>query len=120
MFVPFTTGSKLAKKMRESEIQLEQMTGYRLKIEERGGVKLEDILVKKNPWEGNHCERKRCLLCETKLREEKIKKKSCSKRNLVYKTWCNTCYEKDKKTEEEGNTKKGEGGEKEKEEVIYR
>ena len=57
MFVPFTKGSQLAKQMRENEQMMEQMSGYRLKIVERGGIKLESILVKRNPWEGECCER---------------------------------------------------------------
>jgi hypothetical protein len=30
------------------------------------------------------------------MKDEKIHKKDCSKRNLVYKTWCQTCYLRDK------------------------
>ena len=96
VFVPYTTNSLLAKRMREEEIVLEKMTGYRLKVVERGGTKLEDILVKKNMWEGEECGRQKCLLCRTKSREEKPSKKSCTKRNSVYRTWCNTCYERDR------------------------
>ena len=48
MFVPFTKGSQLARRMRETELTMEQMSGYKLKIVERGGIKLEHILVKKN------------------------------------------------------------------------
>ena len=35
MFVPYTHGSRLAKKLREAEQTMENMTGYRLKIAER-------------------------------------------------------------------------------------
>ena len=52
MFIPFTTGSKLAKDMREAEEKLGSMTGYRLKLVEKAGVKLEDLLTKSNPWQG--------------------------------------------------------------------
>ena len=31
------------------------MTGYRLKIVERGGTKLVDMLHKANPWAGQDC-----------------------------------------------------------------
>ena len=95
MFIPFTKGSHLAKRMRETEIVMEQMSGYKLKIVERGGIKLENILVKKNPWDGECCERKSCLLCDTKRRADKPKMKSCTKRNLVYKTWCQTCLSRE-------------------------
>ena len=36
MFVPFTKGSQLARRMRESELTMEQMSGYKLKVVERG------------------------------------------------------------------------------------
>ena len=44
IFVPHTIGSALAKQMREKEDMLEKLTGYRLKIVERGGDPLERIL----------------------------------------------------------------------------
>ena len=50
MFIPYTKHSELAQRMRESEDKMESMTGYRLKIVERGGSKLVDMLHKSNPW----------------------------------------------------------------------
>jgi hypothetical protein len=47
------------RKRREEETTLEKMTGYRLKVVERGGTKLEDILARKNFWEGELCDRKK-------------------------------------------------------------
>ena len=44
LFVPYTHGSRLAKRLREAEMKLEELTGYRLKIVERGGRRLEDML----------------------------------------------------------------------------
>ena len=44
MFVSYTVGSELAKRMRDAEETLLEMTGYKLKIVERAGLKLEDIL----------------------------------------------------------------------------
>ena len=40
IFVPFTEGSKLARKMKEAEDNLEKVTGYRFKIVERAGNKI--------------------------------------------------------------------------------
>ena len=70
IFVQYTKGNTLAKRMRE--VKLEEMTGYKMKIVERGGSKLEDILVRKNPWEGETCGRKLCFPCMTKEKDEKI------------------------------------------------
>ena len=63
MFVPFTVGSELARRMREAEATLQSMTGYRIKIVERSGLKLEDALCKADPWQGQDCGREKCLLC---------------------------------------------------------
>ena len=40
MFVPYTAHSELALRLRESEEKMESLTGYRIKIVERGGTKL--------------------------------------------------------------------------------
>ena len=51
MFVPYTAvGSELARRMRQAESTLQEMTGFRLKIVERSGRKLEDMLHKSDPW----------------------------------------------------------------------
>ena len=49
MFIPYTTGSRLAKNLREAEEKLGSLTGYRLKMVEKAGDKLEDLLTKSNP-----------------------------------------------------------------------
>jgi hypothetical protein len=93
MFVPYTVGSELAKRLREAEAKLQDMTGYRLKIVERAGLKLEDILHKADPWQGQDCKREKCLLCLTKSRTGKNTTQDCSRRILVYETWCMTFHE---------------------------
>ena len=80
------------------------MTGYRLKIVERAGTKLEDILTKSDPWQVKDCNRKGCLLWLTKSRTGRNMTQHCTRRTLVYETWCMTCYAKD-----EENTKKEAG-----------
>jgi hypothetical protein len=83
MFVPYMHGSKLAKQLREIEETMEGITGYRMKIVERGGRKLSHMLHKSNTWEGKPCTRQNCLHCDTKLRKEKFNNQSCHKRNNV-------------------------------------
>ena len=91
MFIPFTRHSELAMRLRENEERMEKLTGYRLKIVEKGGTKLVDILHKSNPWAGEDCMRKDCLLCMTKKEEGKTNSQDCRKRNCVYETGCITC-----------------------------
>ena len=104
MFVPYTVGSKLAKSLREAEEKLGGLTGYRLKMVEKAGDKLEDLLTKSNPWQGLDCGRHNCILCETKLKTDKNMSQDCHTRNLVYSTWCMTCLKKDEEdAERRGN-----------------
>ena len=87
LFAPYTRNSALAMKLREAEERLATLTGYKLKVVERAGTKLEDILTKSNPWQGIDCGRKLCLLCETKEKTGKNKGQDCHKRSCVYKIW---------------------------------
>ena len=105
MFVPFTPGSELARKLRENEEKMGKFTNNKLKIVERAGVKLQDILTKANPWKGQECQRTNCILCLTKQRTEKNQTQDCHKRNLVYETRCLTCENKEKeRIENSGST----------------
>ena len=101
MFVPYTKGSKLKKELQEAENQLGQSTGVKLKIVERCGIKLVDILTKSNPWKGQDCLREGCLLCQTKAITGKLKTQDCRQRSIVYETRCLSCEEKCKKEIEE-------------------
>ena len=92
--------------MREKEESLLELTGYKLKIVERTGRKLEDIFPKNNPWAGQDCQRDSCLLCKTKMKSGENLDQECSKRNTIYMTWCHTCKEEaEKKAQEGGKTK---------------
>ena len=97
IFTSFTTDSELAKSIRQAEERLEVLTGYRLKVVERPGSKLEDILTKSNPWQGQDCGRQDCLLCQTKEKTGENKGQDCCKRSLVYEIWCMECKEKEEK-----------------------
>ena len=77
MFVPYTKHSELATRLREDEEKMEALTGYRIKIVEKGGTKLVDILHKANPWAGQDCGREGCLLCSTKRESGKTNSQDC-------------------------------------------
>ena len=95
MFVPYTPGSHLAKKLRENEEHLVKITGSKVKIVERTGIQLQDLLTRSNPWKGSDCLRTNCMLCFTKNRTEKNKTQDCHQRNVVYETRCLTCQEQE-------------------------
>ena len=111
MFVPYTPHSSLALELRDLEYGLEKIMGYRLKIVERAGDKLINLLTSSNPWRGKICDRPNCMLCDTKARTGKNLKQDCSKRNLVYETKCETCEKREiekieKDPEKDENMKK--------------
>ena len=87
---------------------MESLTGYKLKVAERAGSKLEDLLHRSDPWRGEDCGRERCLLCKTKEKTGKLKTQDCKKRSLVYEMWCGKCLDREeKKIEEEDEDEKG-------------
>ena len=101
LFCPYTARGELARRLRKEEETLEGLTGYRVKVVEQVGDKLLDRLHTSNPWRGAHCGRMDCWPCETKAWTEQDAKKDCSKRSLVYETWCQTCFEKEKEAIEQ-------------------
>ena len=101
MFVPFTPNSELAKLLRENEEKLAKLTRMKIKIVERTGSKLLDLLTNSNLWQGQDCGRLNCLLFYTKSETGKLTTQECSKRSLAYQTRCLTCEEKSRQEIEE-------------------
>ena len=98
IFVPNTKDSELASEIRKVIENLKPWTRMNIKVVERAGDKLMDLLCKSNPWDGEDCERPNCFTCETALKygeKEKIDLKNCRQRSIIYQTWCQTCKEKD-------------------------
>ena len=95
--MPRTPGGELARRIRQSETQMEQITGYRVKIVERGGVMIKRMVVKTNPWNDGACGRPQCLICRHENGGG-----DCSKRSVTYRTRCEVCHER---KEKEGEAK---------------
>jgi type III secretory pathway component EscV len=103
LYVPYTPNSELAKELRKVEEVMEKMSGMRMKVVEKAGIQLKRILVKTNPWAGTDCQREDCLVCLTRQETGEGRGKTCSKRNILYETWFETCQDRDKqKAMEEG------------------
>ena len=75
MFVPYTVGGELARRLKEAENNLVKQTGVRIKIVEKVGNKIVDTLPQADPWQGADCQREHCLPCRTKAKTEKDKRK---------------------------------------------
>ena len=104
---PCTPGGELAKRIRAGEEELRGPTGYVVKVVEKVGSKIIDMVHKTNPWRGEDCERDGCFHCKTKAKTGKLTTQCCKKRNMVYETWCISCEEKAiKEIEEQDDTDK--------------
>ena len=88
LFVQHTKDSGLAKEIRRIVQELKPWTRISIKIVERAGERLEDQLHKSDPWESSNCGRNMCLPCETSMNDDNSNLKSCTRRSVIYKTWC--------------------------------
>ena len=107
LFVTPTPGGVLAKELQKREEELNKNTKERIRIVEKGGLKIKDILGSKNPFKKSNCNQKTCPLCtksefvDTHSDEVKI---PCSTNNVGYRWLCLTCKEKDKIKVYDGET----------------
>ena len=63
LFVTPTPGEVLAKQLQKREEELNKNNKERIKIEEKGGLKIKDILGSKNPFKKSKCVKDTCPLC---------------------------------------------------------
>ena len=80
--------------MRKREAELNKNSGFRVKIIEKGGRKLKDILVNKNPFPDKPCEELYCPLCtKTVYTDPPIKPSQirCDTLNVGYRWTCTAC-----------------------------
>ena len=86
MFIEYTEGSELARRVREKLEKIEKVGRIKVKIVERSGDKIVELLHRSNPWSDADCERKDCLICEStgeKKERESVKKEEWYMRHIV-------------------------------------
>ena len=67
-------------------------SGFKIKIVERSGVKIKDMLHKKDPFRKRQCERFDCFVCRSNGKGKEI----CNKENIKYTISCTeNCKKKD-------------------------
>ena len=79
IMVPYTKGAELAKRIRNYEMVAKEQTGWYLKVVEKAGDSLIDLLHRSNPWSGQDCQRHLCLHCQTKTKTGKNITQDCTK-----------------------------------------
>ena len=72
LFVPPTPGSMLLREIQNREAELNGHSTERIKIVEKGGIKMEKMLVNKNPFKNEKCQEKWCPLCKGEFGNLKI------------------------------------------------
>ena len=85
LFNPHTPGGELAKRMRMKEAQNNQGRRIRFKIVEKGGITLEQLLRRSNPWAGEGCERPKCFPCSSGGGG------NWWRESITYLLWCEEC-----------------------------
>ena len=105
LFVPYTANSVLASEIRETVQQLRPWTRLNIKIVERAGNKIQDILSKSDPWDSIDCNREGCFSCDSATKYENCKFRNCHQRSILYETWCETCRKKNSKKNEKSDEK---------------
>ena len=85
LYVPFTPQSSLKKTVQQGE---EEWRGHplagRIRVEERLGPSISQLLCNPTPWRKEHCGRAGCPPCETTTGK-------CKARNVIYKVECTQC-----------------------------
>ena len=85
LFVEQTPRGELAARIRAEEDKLAAITGFRVRVAERGGTKLINLLHPTNPWEETVCSRDNCYPCSTGDEAD------CFEQNILYFSSCNIC-----------------------------
>ena len=101
LFVPPTPGGILAKELKKREEELNKYSQERIKIIEKGGIKVENILTKKDPFMKDKCSEKLCPICKNESNKVDV---VCNSNNVGYRWVCTTCQNRNKTKVYEGES----------------
>ena len=95
------------KDVQRREAELNKNEKERVKIVEKGGLKMKNMLCAKNPFKKEKCDKKTCPLCSKSqfvdVNEGDVKV-TCNTNNVGYRWVCITCQENNTVTVYEGET----------------
>ena len=80
IFIDYTKHSELARRIRLKLKSLEEVGQIKMKIVEKTGDKIVDLLHQSNPWSSEICGRTDCLVCNT---PGEGRKGRCKQRNIT-------------------------------------
>ena len=93
-FVPRTPGGELCRMLRSAEENMKLVFSHKIKIVERAGVKLSNLITSSNPWKDQPCTRTKCNPCQ----QNPEGGNKCRDRNILYTNTCIECKENGKQT----------------------
>jgi hypothetical protein len=96
LFVTPTPGGVLASELRKREADLNKFSEERIKIVEKGGLKIKDILSSRKTGKNSKCSKETCPICtESKFVKVNPDKKQlpCNTNNVGYRWRCLKCQE---------------------------
>ena len=88
LFVPSTPSSSLANILRTHEAENNQGRKSRIKIVEKAGISLKNVLAPNNPWDVQRCSDNECFPCSSTAGPVKL---SCRVPGVVYTIICVIC-----------------------------
>ena len=92
LFVPATPHAALKKTLQGAINQQAKINGTpSVRVVERGGTKILQLLSQANPWAAQHCGRKGCLPCSSAAKDSHLGK--CNKESIIYALKYVTCQE---------------------------
>ena len=92
IFLPSTKGGILLAKMRQNELMMYLLTGFKISYSEAGGIKLGRLFTP-NLSKGLPCGRTKCQPCGM---SQSGKAQNCKARNILYESSCIICNPEDK------------------------
>ena len=107
LFVTPTPGGVLASDVRKREAEINKNSQERVKVVEKGGLKIKDILCTKNPFQKSNCSQKSCPLCansEYVVVAPGDGRYPCNSNNVGYRWQCVNCEIQNKVKIYEGET----------------
>ena len=90
LFVPFTKGSQLKKELQKIDKQVSNSKYGRVRVTERLGTSLINLIGNQAPWRSQHCGRDQCWPCISK-------EGSCKSHKVTYSITCITCLSQGQK-----------------------
>ena len=86
LFVPQTPGGELSKRLQRAEEKISKLTGEKVRMVEKAGRTVRQMLHKSNHWSGGVCGRDKCLPCHSGDGTQ-----DCRDKNIVYDIVCSNC-----------------------------